>query len=135
MPVERSMRRDPVKSSPKRPDRGTSCSIESLRDEIEWLKHAHPTATLERERCLVSRITDSTETPEGLADAFLRPPLDSRAYRKRYGTLYTSVYRPKLGTMELRWPNGEWVQSFEDFREGRWSVQYREENRSVAVGG
>jgi len=99
---------------------------------VEWMEHAHATATLERERFLFSRISDSEETPEGLVESFLRPPLFSRAYRKGYGTLYTSVYRPKKGILELRWPNGEWTQSFDDFREGHWSVEYIDEHRTAS---
>jgi predicted choloylglycine hydrolase len=100
---------------------------------IEWMEHAHATATLERERFLFSRISDPEETPDGLVEAFLRPPLYSHAYRKGYGTLYTAVYRPKKGMLELRWPNGKWVQSFNDFREGRWSVQYVDKNPSTSA--
>jgi len=103
--------------------------------QIEWMEHAHATATLQREQFLFSRISDPDETPESLADAFLRPPLFSRAYRKGYGTLYTAVYRPKEGVLELRWPNGNWAQSFDDFREGRWSVQYADEIRSPSDEG
>ncbi len=102
--------------------------------EIEWMEHAHATATIEREHFLISRITDCDETPEGLVESFLRPPLFSRAYRKGYGTLYTAVYRPRAGRLELRWPNGKWIHTFDDFREGRWQVQYVDEGRLAAAG-
>jgi len=96
---------------------------------IEWMEHAHATATLERERFLFSRISNPEETPDGLVESFLRPPLFSHAYRKGYGTLYTAAYQPKTGTLELRWPNGKWIQSFDEFQEGRWSVQYIDEKQ------
>ena len=101
---------------------------------VEWMEHAHATATLEREHFLISRITDCDETPEGLVKSFLRPPLFSRAYRKGYGTLYTAVYRPGQGRLELRWPNGTWVHSFGNFQEGRWPVEYVDEGRMAAAG-
>ena len=102
---------------------------------IEWMEHAHATATLEREQFLFSRIADSEETAEGLVDSFLRPPLFSRAYRKGYGTLYTAVYRPRKGMLELRWPNGKWVHTFDEFRQGRWTVQYVDDDRRAAGNG
>ena len=102
---------------------------------IEWMEHAHATATLEREQFLFSRIADSEETAEGLVDSFLRPPLFSRAYRKGYGTLYTAIYRPRKSMLELRWPNGKWVHTFDDFREGRWTVQYVDDDRLAAGNG
>ena len=102
---------------------------------IEWMEHAHATATLEREQFLFSRIADSEETAEGLVDSFLRPPLFSRAYRKGYGTLYTAVYRPRKGMLELRWPNGKWVHTFDEFRQGRWTVQYVDDDRLAAGNG
>ncbi|MDX1431967.1 MAG: C45 family peptidase [Gammaproteobacteria bacterium] len=95
---------------------------------VEWLEHAHATATLERERFLFARLADPDETADSLLESFLEPPLFSRAYRKGYGTLYTAIYRPRAGTLELRWTNGAWRQSFDSFEEGRWPITYRDES-------
>jgi len=48
------------------------------------------------------------EPEEKFIAAFLRPPLYSIEFDRGFGTLYTAVYRPRLGTMELRWPRGTW---------------------------
>jgi len=87
--------------------------------KVEWLEHAHATSTLERERFLFSKFADAEQTEQSFIDAFLNPPLFSRAYRKGYGTLYTAVYRPAKGSVELRWPDGTWIQSFDNFEEGK----------------
>lgn len=36
----------------------------------------------------------------------------------RFGTLFTSVYRPADGTAWYRWPSFAWEQSFDRFVEG-----------------
>ena len=87
--------------------------------KVEWLEHAHATSTLERERFLFSKFADAEQTEQSFIDAFLKPPLFSQAYRKGYGTLYTAVYRPTKGSVELRWPDGTWIQSFDNFEEGK----------------
>ena len=87
--------------------------------KVEWLEHAHATSTLERERFLFSKFADAEQTERSFVEAFLNPPLFSRAYRRGYGTLYTAVYRPTKGAVELRWPDGAWIQSFDNFEEGK----------------
>ncbi len=94
---------------------------------VEWLEHAHATATLERERFLFSRFADSDETVDGFVQSFLRPPLLSRAYRRGYGTLYTAVYWPRRGQVELRWPGASWRQSLGTFVPGVRTVVYADE--------
>lgn len=78
-------------------------------ERVEWTSHARFTATVERERYLLQRLTLHAETEERFIGAFLRPPLYSVAFAQGFGTLYTAVYRPagKSG-MELRWPNAVW---------------------------
>jgi len=91
---------------------------------IEWHQHARATASLERERFLFFRLIDTEETAEGLVEAFMHPPLYSRAYERGFGTLYTAVYRPERGLIEYRWPDGEWRQSFARFEEGTRRVDF-----------
>lgn len=92
---------------------------------IEWRKHAEATASLQRERFLFFRLADSEETETGFIDAFLRAPLYSTAYDHGFGTLYTAVYRPLRGEMELRWPGAIWRQSFDQFQETTNTIYYR----------
>ena len=91
---------------------------------IEWHKHARATASLERERFLADRLADSEETEKGFIRSFLDSPLYSTKYRNGFGTVYTAVYRPDEGVMELRWPGMTWRQSFDNFKPGRQSIRY-----------
>jgi len=94
---------------------------------VEWLEHAHATATLERERFLFSRFVDTDETAEGFIDSFSRPPLLSQSYSRGYGTLYTAVYWPRRGIMELRWPGQVWRQSLGTFVPGTRDITFRDQ--------
>ena len=81
------------------------------------------TATVERERFLLQRLSLHRDTEEKFIAAFLRPPLYSTAFSAGFGTLYTAVYRPRLREMELRWPGTVWPMSMENFVEGGRRVQ------------
>jgi len=91
---------------------------------IEWAEHARFTGTLERERFLNQYLADSQTTEQALIEAFLRAPLYNTNYRNGFGTLYTAVYRPEQGELELRWPDEVWTQSFEHFQEDKRLVRY-----------
>ncbi len=77
-------------------------------ERVEWASHARFTATVERERFLLQRLTLHVEPEEKFITAFLRPPLYSTRFDQGFGTLYTAVYRPRLGAAELRWPRATW---------------------------
>ncbi|MBS1303856.1 C45 family peptidase [Loktanella sp. SALINAS62] len=87
-------------------------------ESVEWVSHARFTATVERERFLLQRLTLHREPQETFIDAFLKPPLYSTAFSKGFGTLYTAVYRPRLRQMEVRWPGTVWPMSMHAFVEG-----------------
>ncbi|TYB88060.1 C45 family autoproteolytic acyltransferase/hydolase [Oceaniovalibus sp. ACAM 378] len=93
---------------------------------VEWVSHARFTATVERERFLLQRMQLHRDPEEKFIGAFLKPPLYSTAFDAGFGTLYTAVYRPRLGRMELRWPGTVWPFSFDNFPE---------EGRHVAIPG
>ncbi len=78
-------------------------------EQVEWSSHARFTATVERERYLLNRLTLHVEPEERFIAAFLRPPLYSTMFRQGFGTLYTAVYRPRLGEMALNWPGTTWT--------------------------
>lgn len=95
--------------APDRPAVLTHAAVATNHQEkVEWDAHARMTATVERERFLLQRLTLHVEPQEKFIGAFLRPPLYSTAFGQGFGTLYTAVYRPRLGQMELRWPRGTW---------------------------
>ncbi len=84
---------------------------------VEWSSHARLTASVERERYLLQRLTLHVEPQEKFIDAFLKPPLYSVAFDKGFGTLYTAAYQPRLGQMTLMWPKSAARFSFSDFPE------------------
>ena len=82
----------------------------------DWQEHTRATASLEREARLAHLFADPLTTAESLCRSFLEPPLFSRRYARRSGTLYTAIYRPAARALELRWPGVPPVHaSIEDF--------------------
>jgi predicted choloylglycine hydrolase len=77
-------------------------------ERVEWHKHARATATVERERFLLQRLTLHDEPADKFVAAFLQPPLYSTAFEKGFGTLYTAVYHPSKGIAEYHWPGNVW---------------------------
>ena len=63
---------------------------------------------------------------DALEEEFLRPPLRSTDYDRGFGTLYTAVYRPDEGRLDLRWPGNEWRQSLAAFEPGERSIELPE---------
>ena len=107
-----------VMMAPDRPARVTHAAVATNhQDKVEWDSHARFTATVERERFLLQRLTLHVEPQEKFVTAFLRAPLYSSAFAQGFGTLYTAVYRPRLGKMELRWPRAVWPLDLNDFHE------------------
>lgn len=88
-------------------------------ERVEWSSHARFTATVERERFLLNRLTMHPETEARFIEAFLRPPLYSTAFGQGFGTLYTAAYWPAEGRMHVVWPGSVWPHSFDHFHEGR----------------
>ena len=109
--------------APDRPTLITNTAVATNHQEkVEWVSHARMTATVERERFLLQRLTLHIDPEEKFIGAFLKPPLYSTAFNLGFGTLYTSVYKPRLGQMELRWPNAKWSFDIHEFHEDRRSI-------------
>jgi predicted choloylglycine hydrolase len=87
-------------------------------DDVAWPEHALLSHTLEREWVLRSLVTDPAASIQDVYDAFLSSPLHSAAYSRGFGTLYTAIYLPARGEMQLRWPRSVWTQSMTSFTEG-----------------
>ncbi|MBK0399902.1 hypothetical protein H0I76_11930 [Limibaculum sp. M0105] len=94
------------------PDRSTTITHAAVatnhQERVEWSSHARFTATVERERFLLHRLTLHVEPDDKFIGAFLKPPLYSIAYGAGFGTLYTAVYRVAERMMELHWPGAVW---------------------------
>ena len=111
--------------APDRPTILTRAAVATNHQEsVEWVSHARFTATVERERYLLQRLTLHRDTQDKFIHAFLKPPLYSTAFSQGFGTLYTAVYRPRKKEMEIRWPGTVWSFSIDDFQEGGRNVQF-----------
>ncbi|MDC1198839.1 C45 family autoproteolytic acyltransferase/hydrolase [bacterium] len=105
--------------APDRPAIITHAAVATNHQEtVEWVSHARFTATVERERFLLQRLTLHVDPEEKFIGAFLKPPLYSTAYAHGFGTLYTAVYRPRKRQMEIRWPHTVWPFSIDKFDPG-----------------
>lgn len=91
-------------------------------ESVEWVSHARFTATVERERYLLHRLTLHRDAQETFINTFLKPPLYSTAFSVGFGTLYTAVYRPRKREMEIRWPGTVWSLPLKAFEEGSRTV-------------
>ncbi len=116
-----------VQVAPDRPavvtDLSASTNHQGL---VDWPEHAAFTKTIERELYLHDMLAQGLRSSEQIADEFLKAPLFNRKYSLGFGTIYTAVYQPRDGAMELRWPGVKLHQSFEEFREGVTSITYSE---------
>lgn len=112
------------------PDRPTIISQAPVatnhQERVEWHSHARLTATVERERFLLNRLTLHPETPEKFIGAFLKPPLYSTAFSIGFGTLYTAAYMPREGLVQIRWPEHAWNKSFAHFTADAQSISIPE---------
>ncbi len=110
------------------PDRGTVISDARVatnhQEQVEWHKHARATATVERERFLLQRLTLHDEPADRFIGAFLKPPLYSTAFDRGFGTLYTSVYWPARGIIEYRWPGETWRHDVDRLDQGIRRIRY-----------
>ncbi|WP_262695683.1 C45 family autoproteolytic acyltransferase/hydolase [Kordiimonas aquimaris] len=93
-------------------------------EHVEWHGHALATATVERERFLLQRLTAHDEPAEKFIKAFLKPPLYSTNFSKGFGTLYTAVYLPVQRRAEIRWPGEIWRHSFKKSKPSKRQVRY-----------
>ncbi len=111
--------------SPDRPPVITQAPVATNHQErVEWVSHARETATVERERYLLTQLALHPDTEARFIGAFLRPPLYSLAFERGFGTLYTAALRPRSGEIVYRWPAAEWRQGLDDFRPGSIVVTY-----------
>lgn len=93
-------------------------------ERVAWSSHAKRTATVERERFLLQKLTLHPETQDKFIATFLKPPLYSTAFKSGFGTLYTASYQPKQGVMNMHWPGRIWRKGFAGFEEDCVQVAY-----------
>lgn len=106
-----------VQIAPDRPAVVTKAAFSTNHQgPVEWAENAGFNETAQRatflENTLFRRVNG-----DALTEAFLKPPLYNKQYHKGLGTLYTAVYYPEEGKMEMRWPQNHMTQSFSAFKE------------------
>lgn len=117
--LDRRRRHVTVYMAPDRPAVVSKAAVATNHQErVEWTSHARFTATIERERFLLNRLTLRREPADKFIGAFARPPLYSTAFNEGFGTLYTAAYRPRARALELIWPGSRWSFTLDDFQEG-----------------
>jgi predicted choloylglycine hydrolase len=94
---------------------------------IDWPENAAFNRTIERSVFLKKLLENKELSPDDLTEAFLYPPLYNNLFNEGFGTLYTSVYRPLEGTVQLHWPNEAIFQSFDNFSEESKSIQFKDQ--------
>ncbi len=94
--------------------------------KIDWPEHAQFSKTLEREAFLSKIILEKDKIQNEIVSEFLKSPLFNRKYNEGFGTVYTSIYHPAEGSMELKWENNSLSQSFADFEDGQILITYSE---------
>lgn len=94
--------------------------------KIDWPENATFNKTLERSAFLKYLVSERGLGANTMADAFLRSPLYSSLHNEGFGTLYTVVYRPLEGTVQLRWLKQEILQSFDNFTEEHQLIRFGE---------
>ena len=98
--------------------------------KIDWPAHASFSKTVEREKFLVELLNKENINDKQIAAAFLKSPLFNTQYKDGFGTIYTSVYHPSNGAMELRWQDELLRQSFSDFSEGETLISFGEKTKT-----
>jgi predicted choloylglycine hydrolase len=111
--------------SPDRPAKFSRTRVSTNHQEtVEWHGHARASATVERERFLLQRLTLHEESAEKFIAAFLKPPLYSTNFGGGFGTLFTSVYWPIQKKIEYRWPGEIWQHTLGEIRPETRKIRY-----------
>lgn len=84
--------------------------------EINWKETVDINKTGERATFLQA-ILNRGFSIDKLTKVFLSPPLYNTNFAEGYGTIYTAVYKPIEGIVELHWPNEKMIQTFDNFIE------------------
>ena len=91
---------------------------------VDWLANALFNRTLERASFLKNLLAKEDLDSKTLTQSFLQKPLYNDRFNKGFGTLYTAVYKPLEGTVQLLWSNSDITQSFDNFTPQKNSVEF-----------
>jgi predicted choloylglycine hydrolase len=110
--------------NPDRPAEVTQYrAVTNVQHQVAWPEHARATHAVERCQRLQAQI-DGPGSLEDATQALLRPPLFQNAFLRGHGTLYSAVYQPRSGQVELLWPGHRWPQTLAGFTAGEHAVVY-----------
>lgn len=84
---------------------------------IEWPENATFNKTNERSVFLDKLLAKAGTNATHIINAFFHEPLYSNKYNEGFGTLYTAVYKPTEGIVDMHWPHVKISQSFHEFHE------------------
>ena len=125
--LDRAGRFRTVYIGPDRPARVLNTRVATNHQEqVDWPQHAQATATVERERLLLLRLTE-TDDPARLIRAFLSAPVYATDFEQGIGTLYTAVLDPLRGRVDYLWPRIRWTQHLDEFEEATRTIRYRQQ--------
>lgn len=77
--------------------------------KITWPDYERVTATRARQAYLEQVLASPELSRSELLHRFLQPPLYQYGYDRSFGTLYTSVWEPRLGSLQLVWPGAQLI--------------------------
>lgn len=93
---------------------------------VDWPENAAFNKTVERSAFLEKLLSKKGLKASAIADAFLQKPLYNTKFKEGFGTLFTAVYQPAVGVVEMRWPNEKVTQTFKEFKEQYKCIQFEE---------
>jgi predicted choloylglycine hydrolase len=79
----------------------------------EFVETARSLHSVERRDALLD-LNSRAPSQSDLINAFLTPPLYNSDFSRAFGTLYTALYMPTLGTVDYCWPGRTWRRRFDD---------------------
>ncbi|WP_026839044.1 C45 family autoproteolytic acyltransferase/hydolase [Gillisia sp. JM1] len=91
---------------------------------VDWPENAAFNKTLERSAFLEKMLAKKGIKASAIADSFLQKPLYNTKFKEGFGTLFTAVYQPAKGVVEMRWPGIKVTQTFEGFQEQYKLINY-----------
>lgn len=105
------------------PARSQARAITNHQEAPVWPAADAAGCTVQRQAAVAGLLAGEASL-DGVAAAFLRPPLYNLDFAGGFVTLYSAVYRPAEGVVDYLWPGHRWRQGFADFRPGRYTHRY-----------
>ncbi|MFO8147582.1 MAG: C45 family autoproteolytic acyltransferase/hydrolase [Bacteroidota bacterium] len=116
----------------KEPDIAVAAFTTNHQKAIDWPEIAAFNKTLERSAYLEKLLAEKGIKASAIADSFLQKPLYNTMFQEGFGTLFTAVYRPSEGKVEMRWPDVNIPQTFDGFQEQYKLINYNKLSEAPA---